>query len=82
MSQTSVGSSRPASNGRVTRPLLPQELVALQLYARGYTLNVLAQALDQPQGIVATLLGMAALGLGARDVDEAVCEAKRRGLID
>jgi hypothetical protein len=70
------GESRGA--GAVSR-LNGQELLALQLAARGYTLEQIARLLDEADvdGVVA-LLRRAAEALGAAD---AIAEARARGLI-
>jgi DNA-binding NarL/FixJ family response regulator len=61
--------------------LLPAQLLALQLRARGYTLEQIAPLIDQPVGAVSTLLSLALARLGAATELEAIAAATRRGLI-
>ena len=66
---------------RGDRRLHPSALLALQLYARGHSVEQIARLVEQTPGGAATLLGLAALGLGAGDVSAAIAVARRRGLI-
>jgi DNA-directed RNA polymerase specialized sigma24 family protein len=59
----------------------PDQLLALQLYARGYSAEQIAGLVTQPPACVATLLAHAARALGAPDVARAVRAARRRSLI-
>ena len=74
-----VGGARRA--GSPEAQLTPEQLLAIQLYARGYTDEQIGAAVGQPPGAVATLLALIARRLGVADSVRAVREARRRGLI-
>jgi DNA-binding NarL/FixJ family response regulator len=62
-------------------PLMPRQLLVLQLHARGYTVVRIGQLLELPEADVTVTLHRAAAVLGRSSVHEAVAEAKRRSLI-
>ena len=61
--------------------LTPVQLLALQLYARGYSVAQIGPLVGQPPAGVSKLLVLAAACLGASDEGGAIGEATRRGLI-
>ena len=67
--------------GSPEEQLSPDQLLALQLYARGYTVEQIGGAVGQPAAGVRTLLALVAQRLGVSDPVRAVREARRRGLI-
>ena len=67
--------------GSPEEQLTPEQLLAIQLYARGYTPEQIGRAVGQPAAAVPTLLDLIARRLGAPDAVRAVREARRRGLI-
>jgi DNA-binding NarL/FixJ family response regulator len=76
--------SRPGTAGEAgQRRLTPQELLVLQLLARGYTPGEIAVLVEAPVPDVLAALeaSYAALGVSAGDWRAAVDRARRRGLI-
>ena len=62
-------------------PLMPRQLLVLQLCARGYAVSRIGQLLELSEADVTVTLHRAAAALGRSSVDDAVTEAKQRALI-
>jgi LuxR family transcriptional regulator len=74
--------SAAASGHQAMRPLDPNELEALKLFASGRTADEIAIALDVSKSMAQHYLRVAARKLGARNRVHAVAIAVRLGLIE
>jgi hypothetical protein len=83
MAQAHTGGERWAQNGHApeSQTASPEQLLALQLAARGYTPEQIGPLVDQTPNGARVLLDEARRRLGAADLAGAVREATRQRLI-
>jgi hypothetical protein len=71
----------PESQAESEQRLTPEQLLALQLAARGYSMAQISPLVEQAPEAIPMLLEFATAALGRRTLVGAIFEARRRGLI-